>query len=104
MWNELAKWFESEEASKVLDINDSNLYVKVIEKAASLNKEGILPMWADGDQILVSEKKYADIIYHGLDRALGEHWFHTGYYDPKEDIAEDCVDKYTGWYYVEIIA
>ena len=25
----------------------------------------------------------------------------TGYYDPREDERDDCVDEYTGWYYID---
>lgn len=103
MWDKLKDWLESEEAEKELRLEDPDLFVRIIEKAAAFNKEGTLSMWTDGNELLVSEEKQANMIYHGLDRLFGTHCFGTGYYDPKEDIAQDCVDRYTGWHYVDIV-
>ena len=102
MWDKLREWFDGDEAAE-LSIEDPDLFIKIIAKAASFNKEGTLTMWADGNELLVGEEKYANLIVNGLERATGLHCFVTGYYDPREDIADSCVDKYTGWHYVSMV-
>jgi len=55
-------------------------------------------MWYDGDDILCRTEDVADAVADWLD----EHGYTTltGCYDPEGDRENDCVDEYTGWWYV----
>ena len=53
-----------------------------------------------GDELLCKTKEQAEVIADFFED-LGFDYVRTGYYDPEEDTKENCVDKYTGWYYVD---
>ena len=60
------------------------------------------PMWADEleGEIECSNNILADTVANIIEKISGEKQAITGYYDPKEDERDDCVDSRTGWYYV----
>lgn len=64
------------------------------------------PIWSNGDMILCRTEWIADEIAAAVENvgtAVGHYTLtHTGYYDPAEDERDKCVDKYTGWWYVEL--
>lgn len=55
----------------------------------------------DGSMILCRREEMADAIADMLDAVEGEVFTHTGYYDPEADKYDNCVDEYTGWYYID---
>lgn len=59
-------------------------------------------IWTDGSEILCKTEAMADAIADLIDAVEGEPVAHTGSYDPEEDERNDCVDNYTGWYYVDL--
>ena len=63
-------------------------------------------IWSDGDEILCRTQDGANAIADLLYQLYQIHNSQsveiiTGYYDPKED--KGPKDRYTGWYYVNII-
>lgn len=62
-------------------------------------------VWADGEMIMCRTEDIADAIADAVERIDKaqeiDTLIHTGYYDPDEDERDGCVDKYTGWWYVE---
>ena len=56
--------------------------------------------YEDADEILCRSEELADMIGNIIESISGEKMAHTGYYDPKEDEMDNCVDGRTGWYYV----
>ena len=62
-------------------------------------------VWADGEMIMCRTEEIADAIAYSVERVDKAQEFdtltHTGYYDPDEDERDGCVNKYTGWWYVE---
>ena len=63
-------------------------------------------IWSTGDEILVKTESAADAIADMLEtlyKTQGEEvLIYTGYYDPVEDEKNGEVDRYTGWWYVNI--
>lgn len=63
-------------------------------------------IWCVGDEILCKTEEVADALadmFECLYGAQGEEiLINTGYYDPIEDIRNGEVDKFTGWWYVNI--
>ena len=61
------------------------------------------PLWADEleGEIECATEHLADIVANIIEAISGEKEAHTGYYDPREDELDDCVDSRTGWYYVD---
>ena len=66
----------------------------------------IKDIWSDGGEILCKTESIADSlanVFEDLYKAEDEEVFmNTGYYDPIEDERSGEVDKYTGWWYVNI--
>ena len=66
--------------------------------------EGII--WSAGDEILCKTETAANTLADMLEllyRSQGEDvCVNTGYYDPEEDERNGEVDRYTGWWYVNI--
>lgn len=62
--------------------------------------------WSTGDEILCKTESAANAfadMFECLYRAQGEEiLINTGYYDPYEDERNHEVDRYTGWWYVNI--
>lgn len=63
-------------------------------------------IWSAGDEILCKTESAADAladIFECLYSSQGEDILvNTGYYDPAEDERSNEVDRYTGWWYVNI--
>lgn len=63
-------------------------------------------VWSTGDEILCKTEEVANALadmFECLYKAQGEGIIvHTGYYDPIDDEKNMEVDRYTGWWYVNI--
>jgi hypothetical protein len=63
-------------------------------------------IWSDGEEILCKTEDSANAIADMLEcmyEAQGEEVvINTGYYDPEEDRITGKLDRYTGWWYVNI--
>lgn len=59
------------------------------------------PLWTNGVEIMCASEWLAETIADALERISGEKVAHTGYYDPEEDKRDNCVDRNTGWWYVD---
>lgn len=63
-------------------------------------------IWSTGDEILCKTKSAADAIadmFETLYKSQGEMVVvNTGYYDPEEDTRNGEIDRFTGWWYVNI--
>lgn len=108
MIDKLIEWLNTEDAENTLSLNDPNLFITLIEKAASVYKETddqdkVFSMWTDGSELLVGEEKQANKLCDALSIFFDDHCFGTSYYDPMEDMSEGCVDRYTGWWCIDII-
>ena len=68
------------------------------------NKPDVDSMWADGDMIYCDSEKLSDALRAIIEAADKDDSavVLTGYYDPVEDERDGTVDKYTGWWYVDI--
>lgn len=64
-------------------------------------------MWASGGQILCCTDEIADDIADFIEHLYYSHgeevFVNVGYYDPEEDTRSEEVDRFTGWWYVDII-
>ena len=58
--------------------------------------------WTDGEKILCKDQAAINGIADLLDDITGYGVCSTGYYDPEEDKRSGLVDKYTGFYYLEL--
>ena len=63
-------------------------------------------VWSAGDEVLCKTESAADALADMLEslyKSQGEEILvNTGYYDPAEDARNNEVDRYTGWWYVNI--
>lgn len=63
-------------------------------------------IWSTGDEILCKTESAANAIadmFETLYRSQGQTVVvNTGYYDPKEDMMNGEIDRFTGWWYVNI--
>ena len=63
-------------------------------------------IWSCGDEILCKTESAADALADMLEClyiSQGEEILvNTGYYDPEEDARNGELDRYTGWWYVNI--
>lgn len=63
-------------------------------------------IWSTADEILVKTESAANAIadmMESLYRIQGDEVLvNTGYYDPDEDKRNNEVDRYTGWWYINI--
>ena len=63
-------------------------------------------IWSSGDEILCKTEAVADALADMFECLYGaqdeEILINTGYYDPVEDEKNGEVDRYTGWWYVNI--
>lgn len=63
-------------------------------------------VWSDGNEILCKTESAADALadmFECLYRAQDEDiLINTGYYEPEEDKRNNELDRYTGWWYVNI--
>lgn len=63
-------------------------------------------IWTGGNEILVKTESEANALADTLEllyRSQGEDiLINTGYYDPEEDEKNEEVDRYTGWWYVNV--
>lgn len=57
-------------------------------------------VWTDGTEILCLTEDDAKAIADTVE-ILYDVDAHIGYYDPREDENENCVDDHTGWWYVD---
>lgn len=64
-------------------------------------------VWSSGDEILCKTEEVADAfadMFECLYGAQGEDiLINTGYYNPADDERNGEVDRYTGWWYVNIV-
>ena len=65
---------------------------------AEHNKHGF---WSDGNDILCKTEGQAEALADFLED-VGFDYVKTGYYDPEEDKRNNEVDKYTGYWYVDV--
>lgn len=77
------------------------------EIADSLHDDPEGDIWTAGDEILCKTEEVAYALadmFECLYKAHGEDILvNTGYYDPVEDESNGEVDRYTGWWYVNIV-
>lgn len=63
-------------------------------------------VWTSGDEILCKSESAADAIadiFTTLYKTQGDEFLvNIGFYDPEEDERNNEVDRYTGWWYVNI--
>jgi hypothetical protein len=63
-------------------------------------------IWSVGCEILCKTEEAAEALadmFESLYRSQDEEiLINTGYYDPKEDARNGELDRYTGWWYVNI--
>lgn len=63
-------------------------------------------IWSAGDEILCKTESAADALadmFETLYASQGEEILvNTGYYDPVEDERNNELDRFTGWWYVNI--
>lgn len=63
-------------------------------------------IWSDGYEILCESESAANTIAELIERLYASQQedvlVHTGYYEPLEDEQFGEVDKFTGWWYVDI--
>lgn len=64
-----------------------------------LSKHGSNELWTDGDEILVRDERVAEGIFLLMDMIEAEP--HLGYYDPEDDERDNCVNEYTGYWYID---
>lgn len=80
-----------------------NWFEKITERLRDYSEGDI---WTSGDEILVKTESAADAIADMLEtlyKTQGEEILvNTGYYDLEEDERNGEVDRYTGWWYVNI--
>lgn len=73
----------------------------------SLRKCPCGDIWSTGDQILCKTENVADAVADLLEQLYQfqgkEVIINTGFYDPKEDKANEEEDCYTGWWYVDLV-
>lgn len=78
-------------------------FYKITERLRDYSEGDI---WTSGDEILCKTESAADAIADMLEtlyKSQGEEiLINTGYYDPEEDERNNEVDRYTGWWYVNI--
>ena len=76
------------------------------EIANSLRDYSEGDIWSTGDEILCKTESAADTLadmFETLYAIQGEEiLINTGYYDPEEDERNNEVDRFTGWWYVNI--
>lgn len=58
--------------------------------------------WTDGEKILCKDEAAINGIADLLDDIVGYGVCCTGYYDPEEDKRSGLVDRYTGYYRLEL--
>lgn len=80
-----------------------NWFEEIIDRLRDYSEGNI---WSSGDEILCKTEEVADALadmFECLYRAQDEEILvNTGYYDPVEDERNREVDRYTGWWYVNI--
>lgn len=63
-------------------------------------------IWSSKDEILCKSESAANTISELIEHLYASQQedilVHTGYYDPIEDEKSGEVDKFTGWWYVDI--
>lgn len=89
----------SEERAYIDDITKVDYIVRAIMSLLPRKPEHG-KFWTDGNEILSEEETEIECLANLFDQLYGEGTVNTGYYDPKEDETEGCIDKYTGWHYV----
>ena len=78
-----------------------NLFTAIVE--ALNNTEVDSPkFWTDGEKILSKDKAALNGIADMIDQLADYGICCTGYYDPEEDKRNDCIDEYTGYYWLEL--
>lgn len=88
------------EPTKTNEQNGILLYEAMIDALQTCkdNKHGF---WTDGYMILSKSKEQIDTLANFFED-MGLETVLTGYYDPVEDEIDNCVDKYTDCYYVNV--
>lgn len=77
-----------------------DIFEAVASSLSSKPGDGI-DFWYDGgDDILCRTEAQASAMADWLDRYGYDAV--TGYFDPAEDKQQNCVDEFTGWYYVTV--
>lgn len=72
--------------------------IRSMEEHTDTAKHGY---WTDGQEFLCKREEQADALADFLED-LSFTEVNTGYYDPKEDERDGCVDEHTGQWYVGI--
>lgn len=73
-----------------------------MDLAEVINDNQTEKLWCEGDSILTPDEKVYDAIQLIFDSIGLGSAIVTGYYDPKEDERDECVDGLTGNYYIEL--
>lgn len=80
-----------------------NWFEKITERLRDYS-EGYI--WTSGDEILCQTESAAEAIadmFETLYKSQGDEiLINIGHYDPEEDERNEEVDRYTGWWYVNI--
>lgn len=61
-----------------------------------------VPFWHDGERVLCKNEEQLNLLTDMFDYYAGEGIIVTGYYPPKEDERDGCVDSHTGYYYAKL--
>lgn len=76
--------------------------VKAINDAPCPEDKFEPKFWTDGEKILSKDQSALNGIADLIDDVATYGICCTGYYDPEEDKRSDCIDKYTGYYWLEL--
>lgn len=86
------------------DDQKCNWFEKICERLRDYSDGEV---WSDGDMILCRSEQIADAIADMIESLYksddNEVLIGTGYYDPAEDKRLGQEDRYTGWWYVDIV-
>lgn len=84
-----------------MDFIDRRIWKYLCQSLQDNEKYNRHGFWSDGYEILCKTEAQAETLANFLED-MGFDYVTTGYYDPEEDERNNDVDRYTGWWYVNI--
>jgi len=75
---------------------------KIFEAIGGTQLQTGSDIWCDGEEILSPSENVITVVADLIDRIANNAVSCTGFYDPKEDERDNCVDDHTGMYYVTL--
>ena len=84
-----------------MDFMDKHIWTYLCQSLKDNEKNNRHGFWTDGDEILCRTETQAEALASFLED-MGFDYVNTGYYDPDEDERNHEVDRFTGWWYVNI--